>query len=63
MAVEYTCDGCGKKQMADKMPHGWFKPRNWYQRMDEDGPQDACSRKCIKTIAEKTNKTSIVLPI
>ena len=28
-----------------------------------DGTQTACSRECIEVIAEKTNKTSVVLPI
>lgn len=44
--------------------HGnWFKPHSWYERSDDDGIQSACSRECIKKIAEKTGKTSCVLPI
>ena len=64
MSVEYICDGCEKREDAvvASGTHGWAKPPKWYQRRDEDGPQDACSRKCIETIAEKTGKNAMVLP-
>jgi hypothetical protein len=63
MAAEAICDGCGKRQ---RMPYGmgaYVKPHDWYQRSDDDGIQVACSRRCIDRIAEKTGKTSVVLPI
>lgn len=62
--VEYTCDGCGKKQAVFSTRGGDFlKPRDWFVRTDDDGTQVACSRECIKVIAEKTGKTSVILPI
>lgn len=63
MACEYICDGCGKRVSASHNRINWFKPSSWYQRADEDGIQDACSRECIEKIAEKTGKTKVVLPI
>lgn len=66
MACEYICDGCGKRApgvfwlMGDA---GWHKPNSWFQRQDKDGPQDACCRECIKKIADKSGKTSVVLPV
>ncbi len=41
----------------------WFKPSSWFERGDKDGAQTACSRECIETIAAKTGKTGVVLPI
>lgn len=52
----FTCDGCGKTHTGE------MKPWDWYVRMDDDGEQFACSRKCIETTAEKTGKTRVVLP-
>lgn len=63
MACEYVCDGCGKRAPAVHNGRDWFKPAKWFQRSDEDGPQDACSRECIERIAEKSGKTSVVLPV
>ena len=63
MPVEFICDGCGKRCPGTFSNGQWHKPALWYQRSDEDGPQLACSRECIETIAEKTGKTSVVLPI
>ena len=63
MAVEYICDGCGKRERGMHNGRDWFKPSHWYQRADNDGPQEACSRECIDAVAEKTGKTSVVLPI
>lgn len=64
MAVEYICDGCGKRAIVAATRNGlYFKPHNWYDRSDDDGTQTACSRECIKIIAEKSGKTDIVLPI
>jgi hypothetical protein len=62
MAVEYICDGCGKRAPAEHNGIDWFKPRAWFQRSDKDGIQDACSRACVETIAKKTGKTSVVAP-
>lgn len=66
MSATYKCDGCGKEAPAVYYPNGdlgWHKPNKWFQRSDNDGPQDACSRECIDKIAEKSGKTSVVLPI
>jgi hypothetical protein len=63
MACEFSCDGCGKKAPGEYSHGQWFKPQHWYERSDEKGPQTACSRECIKTIAAKTGTTSVVLPI
>jgi hypothetical protein len=64
MSCEFICDGCGKREPAGHNQHGdWFKPRSWFQRSDKDGIQVACCRSCIDKIAEKTGKTSVVLPI
>ena len=64
MACEFICDGCGKRMPASHNARGeWIKPFHWYQRSDEDGIQDACSRECIDKISKKTGKTSVVLPV
>ena len=64
MSATIKCDGCGKEARMEAGPHGnWFKPVKWYQRSDEDGIQDACSRDCIDKIAQKSGKTAVVLPI
>lgn len=63
MACKYICDGCGREEPGIPGAHEWRKPHNWFQRSDEDGPQDACSRECIKRIAEKSGKTGLVLPV
>lgn len=66
MSSEYICDGCGKREPAVFYPNGdreWHKPSLWFQRADEDGIQDACSRECIEKIAAKTGKTACVMPI
>lgn len=63
MACEYICDGCGKREPAVFNGRTWLKPWKWYQRADEDGPQDACSRECIHKIAQETGKSGLVLPI
>lgn len=48
--VEFTCDGCGKKATVFATRDGlWFKPRDWYERTDEDGTQTACSRECASS--------------
>lgn len=64
MAVEFICDGCGKREPGTFNRMGdALKPRLWYQRGDDDGTQMACSRECIDKIAEETGKTDVVLPI
>ena len=64
MSAEIICDGCGKREaMEVSGKHDWIKPRSWFERSDEDGIQSACSRECIEKIAEKSGKTSVVLPI
>ena len=64
MSCKYICDGCGKESSAIHCGSGeWYKPNNWFQRSDKDGPQDACSRTCIDKIAETTGKTKVILPV
>lgn len=62
--VEYICDGCGKREPGVPIPESgrWAKPHAWFERSDSDGIQTACSRECIDRIAERTGKTSVVLP-
>ncbi len=62
MACEYICDGCGKRTKATHNGCDWFKPNTWFQRSDDDGPQDACSRECIEEVSKETGKTAVVLP-
>ncbi len=62
----FECQGCGKRAPGEFFAHGdhnWHKPRSWFERSDDDGAQTACSRACIDSIASKTGKTSVVLPI
>jgi hypothetical protein len=63
MAAESICDGCGERRPMWNNGRDWFKPSDWYERSDEDGIQTACSRECIKIIAEKTGKKKVVLPM
>lgn len=63
MACKYICDGCGTELVAAFNGRDYIKPHTWYQRRDDDGMQDACSRECIDKIAEETGKTDLVLPI
>ena len=63
MACEYICDGCGQRASATRGGLGWFKPYEWFQRSDTDGPQDACSRVCIDRIAAKSGKTRVILSL
>lgn len=60
---QFICQGCGTVAGGEYAAHGWHKPRHWFERSDEDGAQTACSRECIKIIAEKTAKTGVILPI
>ncbi len=62
MACEYICDGCGKRAPAFHNNRDWFKPRDWFERSDDDGIQTACSRECIEKVAATTNKTGVTLP-
>ncbi len=62
MGAESICDGCGKRAAMENWPGGWFKPSHWFERKDKDGVQTACSRECIKVIAGKSGKTSLVVP-
>ena len=56
MGCEFICDGCGKRAPAVPSVFDWLKPRDWYQRSDEAGPQDACCRECIDRKASAINK-------
>lgn len=63
MAAEIICDGCGKRAKMEEGKDGnYHKPRQWYQRSDDDGIQVACCRECIEKVAEKSGKSSLVLP-
>ena len=62
---EFTCDSCRKKapRVYARNKRGiWFKPELWFQRSGDDGAQLACSRECIDVVAQKSDKTNIVLP-
>lgn len=61
--AEIICDGCGARMPMSCVNGHWVKPPSWYERSDDDGIQTACSRECIDKIAEKSGKTSAVLPI
>lgn len=61
MSCKYVCDGCGKEAPAETLDRDYHKPRLWFQRGDEHGLQDACSRECIPKIAKETGKTDVVL--
>lgn len=63
MSAEIICDGCGKRAPMAAYNGNWFKPDSWFERSDNDGIQTACRRECIDKIAEKTGKTSVVIPI
>jgi hypothetical protein len=63
MACKYICDGCGRERTGLPTLGGYSHPPEWFQRGDDDGNQDACSRECIDTIAAKSGKTRCVLPI
>lgn len=65
MSATIKCDGCGKEVpmvWTRSGAPGWHKPRQWYQRQDEDGIQDACCRECIDKIAQESGKTGCVMP-
>lgn len=63
--VTWRCDGCGE------LGEGWFtggdcnarKPHDWFIRKDDDGVQVACSRRCIDTVAARSGKTGVILPV
>ena len=63
MGMIAVCDGCGEQTPMTSNWRGWFKPPSWFERVDEDGIQIACSRECIDRVAERTGKTSVVLPV
>jgi hypothetical protein len=63
MSAISICDGCGKQEPMFYANGAWHKPSDWFQRADADGAQLACSRPCIDKVAEKTGKTSVVIPI
>lgn len=66
MSAKFVCDGCGEEAEAVFWPgnpsSGWHKPLSWFQRGDEKGIQDACSRECIEKIALEKGVTRTVLP-
>ena len=63
MACEFICDGCERRVTVRRSTGGYFPPPSWYSRSDKDGGQEACSRECLKKVAEATGKTDVVLPI
>jgi hypothetical protein len=52
------CDGCGKQSPVEVVQGGHRKPKDWFQRKDEqDGSiLDVCSISCIKLANEKIGK-------
>jgi hypothetical protein len=68
MAVEFICDGCGKREMG---PNG-FRPPAWFVRGEETKNDQGrtvrsefhvCSRRCIDRYNAKTGKRTLVLPV
>lgn len=51
MAVEWICDGCGKRAPGETNGVSWFKPALWFERTDSSGeiPRilSVCSRACV----------------
>jgi hypothetical protein len=65
MACEYICDGCGevtKGIFYSTNPTRWFKPDHWFQRSNDKGIQDACSRECAEKINTKTGERTPIAP-
>lgn len=63
MAIEFICDGCGKKEPAKRGYRGEpIKPPEWFSRIDGEGEQHACCRNCVQIVAKKTGKTQVVAP-
>lgn len=53
MAVEYTCDQCGKKECAKPGKDRWEKPnQTWFERVEGEKVQCACSQNCAMEIAK-----------
>lgn len=68
MAVEYICDGCGKREIGP----GGYKPPQWFVRGEEVPNENGhmirteyhvCSRRCIDLYNAKTGKRTLVLPV
>jgi hypothetical protein len=59
MSATFKCDGCGTEVQTKRS----MKPHDWFEREDSDGVQHACSRSCIESVASKSGKTNLVLPI
>lgn len=52
MAVEWICDGCGKRQPGEHNGQHWFKPSVWFERTADDRILAACSRECVERVNE-----------
>jgi hypothetical protein len=65
MGVIYHCDACHLRAcgVSDR-PHGWIKPKGWYQRWDVEADQtyDACSRLCVKRLEKEHDLSGLILP-
>lgn len=65
MAVEFICDGCGKREPC---VYGYagdaHKPGQWFQRFDKEKNKalHACSRACVDRTADKTGSHRVILP-
>lgn len=61
----FRCDGCGATAPGEfgRGSLGWHKPGHWYMRSDDNGPQIACSRKCIDIASKAAGTSPVVLPI
>lgn len=64
MSCLYTCDGCGKVEVASvSYEYGLDKPTEWYQRVASTADEwhHACSLACAKTVEEKAGSTTTYL--
>jgi hypothetical protein len=60
MTCEFICDGCGKREKGRFGFFAWVLPRDWhYLQCDRCHvtTQVACSRECVKKLAELTRTT------
>lgn len=64
MACEFICDGCGKREPAERREKGCGKPWMWYQRTQPETGKvfDACCRECIEQINRETGDPAPVMP-
>lgn len=59
MAVEFICDGCGKREPADVTGDVIRIPDNWFGRHAANTAESVCSRACAETIDKKEGRKVI----